>query len=382
MSVFVDFYALQAMAPNNINRDDMGSPKTARFGGELRARVSSQAWKRAMRNEFDQMLPTMDLGVRTRRAPSLIASAITAKKPELEESSNEIAAWILSAAGIDVRASDRAGDESGEQVTGYLLFIAEHEVEALADLAIALLDEGADYSKKPDSKIKKRIKEIFLGNQAVDIALFGRMLADAPDLNTDASAQVAHAISVNKIEPEYDYFTAVDDAADEDNAGAAMISTTGFNSSTLYRYATVNASSLASQLGDIQASAKTVSAFATAFLRSMPTGKQNSFANRNLPEFCLAVVRTTQPINLVSAFEEAITVDENESITRQAIAKLANELKDIEKVYGDTHVAAFSMVVGDPVAELDGISESVSLPQMSEKLTDVVENQLNSEEQA
>ena len=44
----------------------------------------------------------------------------------------------------------------------------------------------------------------------VDIALFGRMVADATDINLDAAAQVAHAISVHAVDNETDYFTAVD----------------------------------------------------------------------------------------------------------------------------------------------------------------------------
>lgn len=104
-----------------------------------------------------------------------------------------------------------------------MIFIANREVEQLADIAIAAFDEGKD-----PSKLKKEVAAVFHGKQAIDIACFGRMLADAPDLNTDASAQVAHAFSIDQITPEYDYFTAVDDCASDDNAGAAMIDTVGF----------------------------------------------------------------------------------------------------------------------------------------------------------
>lgn len=55
-------------------------------------------------------------------------------------------------------------------------------------------------------------------NQAVDIALFGRMVADDPSLNEDACAQVAHSISTHSVENEYDYFTAVDEMIAEDHA--------------------------------------------------------------------------------------------------------------------------------------------------------------------
>ena len=132
------------------------------------------------------------------------------------------------------------------------------------------------------------------------------MLADAPDLNTDASAQVAHAFSIDQITPEYDYFTAVDDCASEDNAGAAMIDTVGFNSSTLYRYATVNIDVLRDQLQDDSATVEGVVAFVEAFVKSMPSGKQNTFANHTLPEDVVVTLRESQPISAADAFEDPV----------------------------------------------------------------------------
>ena len=55
-SLFIDVHILQTVPPSNINRDDTGSPKSARFGGVKRARVSSQAWKKATRDLFPTCL--------------------------------------------------------------------------------------------------------------------------------------------------------------------------------------------------------------------------------------------------------------------------------------------------------------------------------------
>lgn len=139
----------------------------------------------------------------------------------------------------------------------------------------------------------------------MDMALFGRMMADDPSLNYDAAAQVAHSISTHAVQNEYDYFTAVDDCQAKDNAGAGHLGTVEYNSSTLYRYATVNVMELAGQLGAEQA-AETVRAFGEAFLFSMPTGKQNSFANRTLPDAVYVTIREDQPVNLCGAFEHAV----------------------------------------------------------------------------
>ena len=139
----------------------------------------------------------------------------------------------------------------------------------------------------------------------MDMALFGRMVADDPSLNYDAAAQVAHSISTHAVQNEYDYFTAVDDCQVEDNAGAGHLGTVEYNSSTLYRYATVNVMELAGQLGAAQ-TAETVRAFGEAFLFSMPTGKQNTFANRTLPDAVYVTLREDQPVNLCGAFERAV----------------------------------------------------------------------------
>ncbi len=143
------------------------------------------------------------------------------------------------------------------------------------------------------------------GDQSLDLALFGRMVADNPELNVDASAQVAHALSTHEIVPEYDYFTALDDLQPEDNAGAAMLGSLEFNSSTLYRYANININELAYNLDQDSAITGAVS-FVKEFLLTMPTGKQNTFANKTLPSYVMVNLRTDTPVNLVSAFEEPV----------------------------------------------------------------------------
>lgn len=358
--MFVDIYAIQTVPPSNINRDDTGSPKTAWYGGVQRARVSSQAWKRAMRVMFPELLPEGMLGVRTKLAQGLVADAIAAARPDLADRAGEAARAVLAAVGLKLEKSDRAGSEEGSDVTQYLVFIARSEIEGLARVAIGWLDEGRDLAK-PSKKEKSEVSAVFHGNQAVDIALFGRMLADAPDLNTDASAQVAHAISVDRVVQEYDYFTAVDDCAAEDNAGAAMIETVGFNSSTLYRYATVNVDALCEQLGDAEAAARGVAAFVEAFARAMPTGKQNTFANRTLPSALLVAVREGQPVNAVAAFEDPVAPRTGTSIARQAAERLGTTLKSIDEAFGVGPVRAWNVVIGEAVESLDELGEHVDL---------------------
>ena len=285
--LYVDFHILQTVPPSCINRDDTGSPKTAVYGGVRRARVSSQAWKHAMRAAFAENA-RLDVGKRTKKAAELVKAQILALAPELD-AADKLAKKALENAGIKFDEKSKKDDT----VTKALFFMSTAQAKALAELAV----EG--------SADKKQYRDALKAAPSMDMALFGRMVADDPSLNYDAAAQVAHSISTHSVQNEYDYFTAVDDCQAEDNAGAGHLGTVEYNSSTLYRYATVNVMELAGQLGAAQA-AETVRAFGEAFLFSMPTGKQNTFANRTLPDAVYVTLREDQPVNLCGAFERAV----------------------------------------------------------------------------
>lgn len=377
--MYLDLYALQSVPPSNINRDDTGSPKTAMYGGALRARVSSQAWKRAMREMFSNLLPEGQLGVRTKFVVPLIAERIAAKREDLAEQSVDFAKAVLDATGIKSSETDRKGSDEGTLATGYLVFIANRELDDLADVAIDWADGGVD-PKKPDGKSKKDVQRAFKGIQAVDIALFGRMLADASDFNVDACAQVAHAISVNEISQEYDYFTAVDDCAADDNAGAGMLGTVSFNSSTLYRYATVNVDALMEQLDSSEATASGVAAFVEAFVKSMPTGKQNTFANRTLPNVVAVSLREDQPVNLATAFERPVYAERERSITQVASERLAACARDVEGAFAHPAAKSWHVSYGVDAASLDYFGESVSFDDLVTAVRETIESALASEE--
>ena len=162
---------------------------------------------------------------------------------------------------------------------------------------------------------------------------------------------------MHAVENEYDYFTAVDDHKQDDaeeDAGAGMIGTVEFNSSTLYRYATVDVDRLQDNLGDAKATRRAVEAFARAFVLSMPTGKQNTFANRTLPDAVLVVLRDSRPINLVGAFEEAVT--EQPRIAK-AIERLASHAKEVHEAYVETPVASWVFGPGERLSPLTDIAD-------------------------
>lgn len=361
----IDLHILQTLPPSNVNRDDTGSPKSAVYGGVRRARVSSQAWKRATRQAFKGHLDESELGERTKFVVERIASRIAELSPGLEDPA-KLAEEALAATGIKVTPAKKAkkSEDIAEQAaTGYLLFLARRQIEGLAALAVEAGTSGAKVEKKA-------AKEVLTKGNSIDLALFGRMVADAPDLNVDACCQVAHAISVHGVQNEFDYFTAVDDNSTDDHAGAGMIGTVEFNSSTLYRYATIDVDELVKALGSVDAAARAVDAFLTAFITSMPTGKQNTFANRTRPDFVMTTIREDQSVNLVGAFEKPIESSDGRMLrAAQALAEYAARQDD---AYCTAPHAQFALAAGLADSEglraaLAGRAEFVDLPSMIER---------------
>lgn len=370
MSLFIDFHVIQPIPPANINRDEDGSPKTTVFGGTRRARVSSQAWKRAMRHDFVGHLDDSELGIRTLRMIDQIASRITTRDSTYsDEAAQARAVEVLTATGIKVeKVKPRKGDDDATEYskTGALLFLSNPQIDALAELATAT-GEAID---------KRSARDILNRGNSIDLALFGRMIADAPDLNVDAAAQVAHALGTHAVVPEFDYFTAVDDKQLESNAGAGMIGTVEFNTATLYRYATVNTTLLHANLGDLEATARGVEAFARTFVASMPTGKRNTFANKTLPAFVLTTIRSDQPINFAGAFEDA--VDPAFGLTSTSITKLLDEAKNTYAAF-DAPPAAAYVVTTRSIDGLEAIGEQTTLTELVSALGNEVRARLGSE---
>ena len=346
--LYVDIHVLQTVPPSCVNRDDTGSPKTAVYGGVHRARVSSQSWKRAVRLFFREKYDPEDLGLRTKRIVRMVQQHIKRIDPEAD--AEKLAVEVLKQAGLSLNEKDL------DKGTEALFFMSDAQAEALAKIA---LDKSAD---------KNAAREALKSQPSVDLALFGRMVASDPSLNYDAAAQVAHAISTHSVQNEFDYFTAVDDLAPEDSAGAGHLGTVEFNSSTLYRYATVNAEELFDNLGD--ATALGIRNFIEAFVCSMPTGKQNTFANRTLPDAVYIAIRNDQPVNLVGAFERPVRADSTCGFMEASSKCLADYA---QKLYGNYASApVISWALGCDVPGCD----TLPFPEMLDAVEAYVKNNI------
>lgn len=305
--MFVELHLIQNFAPSNLNRDDTNNPKDCDFGGVRRARISSQCLKRATRSEkiFSE-ITSVDLAVRTRWMNRMIAEALLAQGKD-EEAARAVA---------DAFASQYCKLDKGH--SSVLVYLSQAELKHITDGLITHWDEITASMKNGKSPVVEAMaKDLFKNlkdrTSAPDIALFGRMLAERPELNIDAACQVAHAISTHAVNMEMDFFTAVDDLQKRDETGAGMMGVSGFNSACFYRYACIDFGQLVHNLGGDRALArKTVDAFLRASVRAVPTGKQNSHAAQNPPSFYMTVVRDDGSAwSLANAFEKPVVAGQN-----------------------------------------------------------------------
>lgn len=362
--MFIELHILQNFAPSNLNRDDTGNPKDTEFGGVRRARVSSQAIKHAIRKHdvFKNTVKT-DIGFRTRYLTRELNYLLEKSKKPADESAaitRAIAALFTSKKGkMDSDDPDR---------TMVPVYLAKSDAEwlkaeilgkwsALLDASKVQIADDEDDSEETDKKKKKKkatippaLKDIVDGlidrtskqAGAPDIALFGRMLADRPATNVDAACQVSHAISTHRVNMELDYFTAVDDLQKDEETGAAMIGVTAFNSACFYRYARIDWDLLVKNLGDDKELAKkTVEGFLRAAALAIPSGKQNSFAAQNPPDFMLGVVRKDgQSWSLANAFETPVKVGRDGGLMSASIQKLDEYWAKLSKIYGGAGITS------------------------------------------
>jgi len=371
MKTIVEIHALQNFAPSNLNRDDTGAPKDAFFGGTRRARVSSQCLKRAVREHFKGLveqnaLTPDDVACRTKRILDALVESLG--------KNGRTKADAIAKSRLALAAMELSVKEDGK--TEYLLFMGEREISNIANIihekwdSIAAPEATPAEGKKPgkakkqaaqsaDPELKKALDDVFNGGKAVDVALFGRMLADMPKKNQNAACQVAHAISTHAVDREFDFYTAVDDLKPDDTAGADMMGTVEFNSACFYRYAVVDWERLLANLqNDTELAFKGLRAFLEGFVVAEPTGKQNTFAAHNPPEFIAVSVRhNTAPRNLANAFETAVRVKKDESLTGKSAEVLVKKAKALQAAFGGEDK---TFVLNLTEAGIDGFGGSVA----------------------
>lgn len=317
MTHFIQVHLLTSYPPANLNRDDLGRPKTAMMGGRKRLRVSSQSLKRTWRTSelFEEALGE-HCGKRTKKIGVNAAADLIAKGVD-EKKAHE---WALEIAKV-------FGDvEKGKLETSQLVHIGPEE-QAAVDALVATL---AEQSRAPE---KAELDGLRHHTSAVDVGLFGRMLAASPAFNVDAACQVAHAITVHAAEVEDDYFTAVDDLnTGEEHRGAAHVGDAGFGAGLFYSYICIDRHLLEENLdGNRQLADRAIAALLEAAVRTSPKGKQNSFGSRAHASYVLVEAGDQQPRSLSVSFLKPVSGD-NQAL--DAIQRLERQVSAFDGAYG------------------------------------------------
>lgn len=344
----IEFHILQSFPVSCLNRDDVGSPKSAMIGGTERARVSSQCWKRAIRLAMHEYCGVQTAS-RTRLVQGFVSDACAAlgATPEQAGDCGETVAKALTKSVKD-----------GESDT--LFYISKAEANAIAELFKAKgFDSGMD-SKEILKVLKSKVNTALDG---VDIALFGRMAANAPEVNVEAAASVAHAISTHKVASEVEFFTAVDDVKVEKAIpGSGHMGSLEFNSATYYRYISLDLGQLLTNLGDdadLDLTAA-IEAFTKALFIAIPSARQSTMTASTIWDYARVLIRKGQRIQ--ASFEKAVTTSkEAPTILEASKLQLQNQLDHIEKLSGSLYGKIASFEFGEtPDFSIDDLAAGLS----------------------
>ena len=332
-----EIHMLKNYPPTNLNRDDTGAPKTCVFGGVTRGRISSQCLKRTWRTSelFKAEIGEDKLGIRTRKLPELVADRLL----EMGVAPEYVDAVRPRISGFGNKDGKETKDGTG---TAQMVFYAPQDIDAVASAVKEKLDSCKtvkEVEKLKGKDLQAAVTGAELRPVTLDIALFGRMVTSDAFRDVEASMQVAHAISTNKVSVESDYFTAMDDllgGESMDEKGAGMIGDIDYNASCYYLYASLDTDALGDALKDADNANAIIAAALPALLRTMaftnPSGKQNSFAGHVLPTCFLVECKEQRiPTSLVNAFVEPV---KGADFVKESVQRLADEADLMVRNFG------------------------------------------------
>jgi len=326
MSRFVQLHLLTSYPPSNLNRDDTGRPKTALVGDANRLRISSQSLKRAWRcSETFESALSGHLGTRTKLMGKQVFAALK-EGGIAEKSAREWAKEIAKQFG-KLKPEKKTENDADLEIEQLAHFSPEEEaaIQALVATLVA----------RKDAPTEAELKLLSQPRHAVDIAMFGRMLADSAEFNVEAAVQVAHAITVHRAAVEDDYFSAVDDLNKREDTGAAHIGERGYGAGLFYLYICIDRELLLKNLGgDAALATKALEALMHAVTKVSPTGMQNSFASRAYAGHVLAEKGRQQPRSLAQAFLKPVKPFDSQDIFEQAVTALNSRRDNFDAVYG------------------------------------------------
>jgi CRISPR system Cascade subunit CasC len=329
----IELHILQSFPVSCLNRDDVGAPKTAIFGGVTRARVSSQCLKRAIREHAREASPNLFAGNRSRLIITPLADSLK-KHGVTDPKATDVAKQV----GDYLATSDEAAAKKGELKVKTLMFLSPAEVDSLARVLAEAVKKDPK-AKELEKAVAKACKSAAL-KDAADIAIFGRMVASDHSLTLEGAGLFSHALSTHKADNDIDFFSAVDDLQKAEESGAGMTGTLEFTSGTYYRYAALNLELLAdaAHLGALAAAERkeVVDTFLHAAILAVPGARKNSMNAHTLPGYVLGVVKDKgQPLQLINAFERPVSPkNKNDGLMDTSTSVLKEHHAHMKKTWG------------------------------------------------
>ncbi len=379
--MFLEIHILQNFALSNLNRDDTGASKSCIFGGTRRARISSQCLKRAIRTHFreKELIPSELLSYRTKWICRELSERLE-KAGMNKGEAGQTAERVLELLDLKLKKGK----------TEYLLVLGDREINRLAVLckthsSALMVGKGKDQAKTDkknkneksaeEKQIAQQLLDAINGGEALDIALFGRMIASHAEKNVDAAVQMAHAFSTHSVATEFDFFAAVDDLQkqeDNEGAGAAMLGTMLYNSSCYYRYANLDLKQLAVNLGNDTDNVKLATrAFLAGAVHAVPSGKQTNSAAQNPPAFIMAVLRKSGLWSLANAFIKPVYPGVRGDMIQLSARHLISHWNQLNSLYGDEGISYVGIATYIPATDL-GIDEKDKKINVEENVSNLI----------
>lgn len=330
--MLIEVHMLKNYAPSNLNRDETGSPKNCVFGGVPRGRISSQCQKRNLRIS-EIMRSSIDVshfGIRTRKIAEIIAKEL--EKKGIDEPYLPLVMKKITGFG------NKDGKETKDGLTAQIMFFSTADIQAVTDCILQAIKKAG--SIEEFEKVKAKDLQNFMKDVSrpitLDMALFGRMVTSEAFRDVEASMQVAHAVSTNRLEREFDYYTAMDDLLRKgEETGAGMIGDVEFNSNCYYHYFNIDVDQLRNNLEGIEDSDKLIIEAIPVLIRAFayvnPSGKQNSFAAHQLPSLvCVEIKPEKIPVSYINAFVEPASPKKNSNLVDESLNRLVHEIDKID----------------------------------------------------
>lgn len=331
-NIRIEFHILQSFPVTCLNRDDVGAPKTAVVGGVTRARVSSQCWKRQVRLALHDF--GMKLAVRTKHVA-------------------EIEVKHCLALGASEDAAKACGEAIAKALTNDTLhFYTDTEARAFAEYAKEKNFEAEAINPKEIHKIAKKVFNP--AADGIDIALFGRMVAQATELNVEAAASFSHAISTHAANSEVEFFTALDD--EETGHSSSHMGSLEYNSATYYRYVSLDLGQLYDTLGG-QSIKEAVSAFVKALFVAIPAARQATQSGACGWDYARVLIRKGQRLQL--SFEKPVKA--KNGYLEPSIQALNEGLEAKKKMAGSLfgELAEYTISEGSEM-NIDGLADALA----------------------